>query len=58
MFIPVPVVGIIMDVQYTCLRSMLSKLVEKHELGKNDFLADAYVIRGGHLFFRGVLVVS
>ena len=38
MFLSVPVVGVVAEVKYTCLRSMLSKSVEKHELGKYDSL--------------------
>ncbi|KAI0228387.1 Solute carrier family 46 member 3 [Lamellibrachia satsuma] len=30
----VPVVGFMMDIQFTCLRSMLSKMVDNHELGQ------------------------
>ena len=35
LFQPVPLAGFMMDLQYTLLRSMISKMVEKHELGES-----------------------
>ena len=35
LFLPVPLVAFMMDLQFTLLRSMISKMVEKHELGES-----------------------